>query len=427
MLRSSLSRHAALAAIGLALFGAPAMPASAGDFIAPGYDLFETGPGTSFRLDLPVEVAGAPGLSPSVTFTGVPLGSYRFPEFGEIPTRETDTIVRRLTGGGLGSPIPIELLALQMRSVDAPVDLYVTLNPVLPSMGTIVPTSFDSSGGSFQAQLTVNYDVRLLSLDGPVVLSNTVTFAADSLFGRAPDIPRELTKAAENHVHTVRPIDLDFPPLNSDFFPGTPLDGGQDLSIAPGYDLFVTAPGTSFGLDPSDLLTTSGPLPGVVALSPTIEFAGEPLGAYVLPDGTTIVTEADTIVRRTKAGGVGTPIPIELVALQLRSTNTPMPFYATLTPGRPSTGMIVPTSTGTAGGSFQAQLTVNYDVRLGSSDGPVLLSDTVTFTATSLFGRTNDIRRQLAKVANYHRHFVRPIDPPFPGLNEGFFPGNPVA
>src|SRR6266545_3412511 len=75
--------------------------------VAPGFDLFETLPGTSFL--------GNP-------FTGVPLGTFNFGT-GPVSTGTTDTIVHRLAQASAPSTtIPIEMVALHLMSAN-PVDL----------------------------------------------------------------------------------------------------------------------------------------------------------------------------------------------------------------------------------------------------------------------------------------------------------------
>jgi hypothetical protein len=157
-------------------------------------------------------------------------------------------------------------------------------------------------------------------------------------------------------------------------------------SIAPGYDMFVTPPDSSYvGLRLADL-----GVPPVAGVSPAayVRFGGMPIGRFdfgragVRPTGS-----ADTIVRRlgTATPGNGT-VRIELVGLLLRSTNVEG-YYVTLQSarlpgdvppaalGKPSPGTLdIAFGRGGDRGTLRSRLEVNYDVRHGSPTGPILYS-----------------------------------------------------
>jgi hypothetical protein len=155
---------------------------SQADFIvAPGWDLLDTLPGTNF-LGIP--------------FTGVDLGSFNFGgPIGVKGTGNTDTIVQRLaaanTEPGPGTDtIPIELVALQLVSVN-PIDLgagpdfhYVTLQSARggpASTGSMDITFNNPNGGIFDSLINVFFDIRMGSLNGPIILSNNLPLTSDDV------------------------------------------------------------------------------------------------------------------------------------------------------------------------------------------------------------------------------------------------------
>ena len=80
-------------------------------------------------------------------------------------------------------------------------------------------------------------------------------------------------------------------------------------SVAPGFDLFTTNPGTHY-----DFL-------GLFGLG-LLDFEGAPLGSFDFGSGPVGVGDADTIVQRLSAATVPTPtIDIEIIALSLQSVS----------------------------------------------------------------------------------------------------------
>ena len=152
--------------------------------IGAGWDLFRTLDGTQFG---------------GVDFEGVPLGQFDFGgTIGVMNTGNADTIVQRLDpaivgGAGQTDTIDIELVALQLRSVD-PVDLgagldfyYVTLSDDPLSLGTMDITFDDMEGGTFDANFDVFFDVRIGKLDGPIIDSQQINIVNDDdPWGRIP-------------------------------------------------------------------------------------------------------------------------------------------------------------------------------------------------------------------------------------------------
>ena len=165
----------------VALF-ACALPVARAEIIEPGFDLFRTDQPTTFQ---------------GVPFECVPIPSFDFGgTAGVINLNSTDTIVRRITPGSGSGPgttdtIDIEMVALQLRSVD-PVDFgggvdfhFVTLNGV--SLGSMDVTFDSPAGGTFDAALDVSFDLRIGSLTGPIVLSDVLPFTVDGVpWGRTP-------------------------------------------------------------------------------------------------------------------------------------------------------------------------------------------------------------------------------------------------
>ena len=156
-----------------------AAPAEAAFTVAPGYDLLETAQPTSFM---------------NVPFQGVPLGTFDFGS-GSVGVGSADTIVHRSgtatvagPGPGTASAIPIELVALQLESV-APVDLGAGLNnyfitlqsarggPV--SAGQMDITFASQAGGTFSSFFDVFFDIRVGSLNGPIILSNDLVLSSN--------------------------------------------------------------------------------------------------------------------------------------------------------------------------------------------------------------------------------------------------------
>jgi hypothetical protein len=181
--------HVRLAAFGLlALVAGSAAPARADFNVAQGWDLFATDAGsTSF-----------PGLG---NLMGVPLGTFDFGnEFGRglgvQNTGTADSIVQRLqaaqvAGAGQSATINVQIVALQLETT-APVNFngngldnyFVTLQSIHggpASTGTDTIT-FDSSGlgGTYSSSLTIIFDIRKGSLNGPIVDSESTTLTTDS-------------------------------------------------------------------------------------------------------------------------------------------------------------------------------------------------------------------------------------------------------
>jgi len=232
----------------------------AGFIVNPGYDLFQTGPGTS--------VGGVP-------FTGVPLGTFNFGG-GSVPVGTTDTIVHRLDaavspGGvpGVAPPIRLEMVALQLMST-IPTNFglgvgfyFVTLQsarggPASTGSMTITfgpepagPPPPQPLHGTFDSAINVAYDIRLGSLTGPIALSNVAA----------------LTSTGVPWSHFPPPLAVEIPGVNTflnqtnrlaDFFPVGPFSEQH-----PGPPATIHQVTTGSIPEPSSVLLT---MAGIVSL-----------------------------------------------------------------------------------------------------------------------------------------------------------------
>jgi len=135
-----------------------------------GYDLFASGPGTSF--------------DPLGPLVGVPIGTFDFGS-GPVSVGDADTIVHRLdpvTVAAVGDTgtTRLEMLALQLMTA-TPVNFggfgldnyFITLQSAPPSTGSMAITFTSLDGGTFTSSLNVLFDIRKGGLTGNIVFSNT--------------------------------------------------------------------------------------------------------------------------------------------------------------------------------------------------------------------------------------------------------------
>jgi hypothetical protein len=159
---------------------------------------------------------------------------------------------------------------------------------------------------------------------------------------------------------------------------GTSECSAAGLTVAAGYDLFQTEPGTSFmGVD----------------------FTGVPLVSYNFGGtvGIQLTGPTDTIIQRPSnvtVGAVGDSGTTKLMvdALQLMSTTKTNVFdpalaanfyYITLhspNAGDQNTGTMTITFNSTGGGTFTSSLDVNFDIHYGSITGAVVATTELTLT-----------------------------------------------
>ncbi len=148
-----------------------------------------------------------------------------------------------------------------------------------------------------------------------------------------------------------------------------------DFVVSEGWDLFFTVDDTEFL---------------------GVPFEGVPLELFDFgaPLGLKDVGNVDTIVRRLDDAWVDWPddkmttIDIELVALHLVSAwpfdpGTGLDFYfVTLDPDAPSLGEMDILFDDEFGGFFDSEFTVNFDLRKGSLDGPIVFSDSLVLESS---------------------------------------------
>jgi len=151
-------------------------------------------------------------------------------------------------------------------------------------------------------------------------------------------------------------------------FLGSPLARAQTCSgpdVCAGWDLFATAPGTSFD---------------------GIPFMGVPLGTFNFgaPFGTKTTGNTDTIVQRLSTVTVsGTPTAIVIEALQLESavpvtTGVGTQFlFATLTGIQSDGSMTISWVPGGGSGTETSSLPVSFAIHDGSLTGPIDPSITI--------------------------------------------------
>lgn len=175
----------------------------------------------------------------------------------------------------------------------------------------------------------------------------------------------------------------------------------QPGEVSAGYDLFTTDPSTT------DLLGI--PFVGDAGVRPTFDFAPPPASA----DGRRAIGDTDTIVHRLEDAsvpavpGTADPIAIELVLLRLVSTiefdvdgdgTLDGLVYVTLqkdrdpggevrlnydltppeenvVPGLHSFGEMAITFNSLGGGTFNSQLLIYADLRIGAPDGPIVCGE----------------------------------------------------
>jgi len=164
------------------LFAATSVTEAYPTTVEPGWDLFVTQPGTVFM---------------GHDWLGVPLNDYDFGgTIGTETVGDVDTIVERqsqaeVPGPGLTDTIDIEIVALQLVSVD-PIDLgagldfhYVTLQDATASTGTMDITFDDEDGGTFGSFFDIFFDIRIGDLTGPIIFSDSLSMESyDNLWTR---------------------------------------------------------------------------------------------------------------------------------------------------------------------------------------------------------------------------------------------------
>ena len=208
--------------------------AQASTIINPGFDLFETQPGSQFFFT-------APATPQLVQFEGNPLGTFDFGG-GAINVGNTDTIIERkqtaFLGGG-SDVIDIEMVALSLISV-SPVDLglgggfedvFITFNTSSPSVQstmTIFDTGEGQPHGTFNALLNFSFDVTG-SVGG---FYTTIEKTFNSAGQDWQHEPTGLIIGGINHL-------LNTVDISTDFWASGPV------SHCDGFDCHITLPATA--------------------------------------------------------------------------------------------------------------------------------------------------------------------------------------
>ena len=154
-----------------------------------------------------------------------------------------------------------------------------------------------------------------------------------------------------------------------------PAPSHATSQINTGWDLLATQQPTNFG---------------------GVPFVGVPQGTFNFGGsiGTKGVGNADTIVERLGNATTGAPtIPVELLALHLRSsvpTNFGLGvgfYFVTLQSergGPATTGQMAINGIAADGGTFNSFFDVFFDIRLGSVNGPIALSQDLVLTGSGI-------------------------------------------
>ncbi len=176
-MRGKLIRRSVILGILLTVFTIAFPSVSKADpLVLRGFDLFVTTGGTKVDLGPPIGIQ---------QFKGVPLGTFDFGS-GPVNTDNADTIVHRLADASPANPtIPIQMVALQFMSVN-PINgnfLFITLQSDRggPASLGLMTINFGPEGtphGTFDSTLSVFFDVRVGSINGPIVFSGNKTLTA---------------------------------------------------------------------------------------------------------------------------------------------------------------------------------------------------------------------------------------------------------
>jgi MYXO-CTERM domain-containing protein len=234
----------------LCVLGSPGV-GQASFMIEPGFDLFRSTENTVFD---------------GIPLVGVPLGTFNFgPPIGVRNVGDASTIVERQAaaaapGPGPAPAIPIELVALQLMSQN-PVDLnpdpgvvdehllFVTLQSERggeASTGEMVITfNDDHSGpgphGTFTSFFDVFFDIRIDSLNGPIITSGQLPLQS------CADEPPPTDECADrnvpwshlppDHARLITGVNFLLNGVNrqGDFWPGAGLPGGEFCEDSPEF------------------------------------------------------------------------------------------------------------------------------------------------------------------------------------------------
>lgn len=154
------------------------------------------------------------------------------------------------------------------------------------------------------------------------------------------------------------------------------------LSVDAGYDLFQSTSNSSFlGVD-------------FVGLPAEVYTFPNPIGKQNVDTTDTIIQRLNTVTAAAPGDTVTTPIQVDLLQLvSTAPTNAfgPMTtyYYITLNPNAPSLGTMSITVNNASGGMFTSMLDINFEIHMGSLNGPVTYTGDIPLTNTGdTWGRT---------------------------------------
>lgn len=224
--------------LAIAFAAACGLPGAAGATnVLPGLDYFHTLEGTFF--DFTAQSGGQVGI---VNFVGLDLTApFDTTNFGTIdPTMadlgDSDTVVERLAEAALpnvgdSATIPIEMVALSLQSA-MPVmvggsffDVFVTLDPNMPSLGTmtinhaVADNGTDAPEGTFDSLINLFLDATFVEVGGTGANDFVIDLNGLSLQGLGIPWTHELTGKPQ------------FPFEGPNFFLASPT--GNELHLPP--------------------------------------------------------------------------------------------------------------------------------------------------------------------------------------------------
>jgi len=222
-----------------------AVPAQSSSVVNPGFDLFTTRAGTQFDFQ------GFAGLG-LLELEGRPLGAF---DFGGGPQLlpNTDTIVQRLQPATIGTPtIPIEIIALQLQSVD-PVDIgngpefiHIDLDTPLGGQMTINGLAVEGSPhGTFDS--TLNFQILVSGTTTGFLGILPVSLASAGTNWHHPPAPGEPIIVGVNHLLNGFDQSTDFWLLRSDGIFGGGFGFNFVVEAHPGVGVHIAGPKAAAG------------------------------------------------------------------------------------------------------------------------------------------------------------------------------------
>lgn len=155
-----------------------------------------------------------------------------------------------------------------------------------------------------------------------------------------------------------------------------PSQAQAACTLPGGFDLFETNPAeTRIGLEGF----------------PLMHFQGVPVGSYDFGSGAVTLTTTDTIVKRSAVTAAAPVATVDVVVLQMQGVEDPT-LFVTAQAQRPLNALDPPAGPPNPGtlrfdfdadclsGTFDSVINVNFDVRSGSLDGPIVAGGNLVLT-----------------------------------------------